>query len=273
MVNRTFHEYPGKKWYVFIEADTYILWSSLLDYLSTLDPSQPLYAGSRVYVGDVAFAHGGSGFIVSHPAMQSMVQHYQAQQEDIERFVDQHWAGDCVLGKIFADIGINLTEIWPHMQGDHPGNVAYVGPDGRSMRAAAEKAYWCKQAVSYHQMRPDMIHDLWQWEQELLQQGGRGSITHGEMFFEYVLPRMGIFGTDWDNESENSDEWSNVSTIKECRAECELTKSCVQFAFDQERHRCRHYRLPRLGKAAQNVHSGWMLERITQLADGMGSCE
>ncbi|KAK4548706.1 hypothetical protein LTR86_011339, partial [Recurvomyces mirabilis] len=91
MVNRTLHERPSMKWYVFIEADTFLLWSQLLQYLSVLDSTQPIYAGSQLFAHGDIFAHGGSGFIVSLPALQKIVPYYSANKATIEEFTDGHW--------------------------------------------------------------------------------------------------------------------------------------------------------------------------------------
>lgn len=103
MVNRTYYERPDIKWYVFIEADTFVLWSMLQQYLATLDHTKPVYTGSQTYIGDDLFAHGGSGFAVSEPAMRKVVDYYATHKSEIEQFIDGHWAGDCVLGKTFTE--------------------------------------------------------------------------------------------------------------------------------------------------------------------------
>jgi hypothetical protein len=130
MINRTMHERPDMKWYVFIEADTFILWSMLLQYLSLLDHTEPYYMGAGTCLGEQLFAHGGSGFVVSQPAMKQVTQHYTAQKAEIEALTEREWAGDYVLGKTFNDAGVPCTDAWPHFQGDYPGLVAYAGPDG-----------------------------------------------------------------------------------------------------------------------------------------------
>lgn len=76
MIRRTLEEYPNKTWYVFVETDTYIFWSTLLAYLAVLDPSKPYYTGSQMQIGDVLFAHGGSGFAISRPALEKAVAQY-----------------------------------------------------------------------------------------------------------------------------------------------------------------------------------------------------
>lgn len=166
MVNRTFSEYPEDiKWYVFMEADSYIVWPTLLDHLASLDHTRPYYSGVEVYIGSVEFAHGGSTFVVSPPAMRSVTEYYSAHKEEIESFTDGHWAGDCVLGKYFAESGTPLTGSWPKMQGDYPGIIAYVEPDGRP-RPPIEANIWCTPAISYHHTDPSTIKDLWAFEQQ-----------------------------------------------------------------------------------------------------------
>jgi hypothetical protein len=164
MVNKTLHEHPNMKWYVFIEADTFVLWSMLQQYLSTLDPNKLVYAGSQMFIAGVLFAHGGSGFVVSQPAMRKVVDHYAAHKSEIEKFTDGHWAGDCVLGKAFIDSGVPFTNAWPAFQGDYPGLVPYAKADGRSVPNEALRE-WCYPTISYHHMSPAMIIDLWHHEQ------------------------------------------------------------------------------------------------------------
>jgi hypothetical protein len=165
MLNRTIHEYPDKKWYVFIEADSFLLWSMLLQYLSLLDPTEPHYLGAGTCMGDHLFAHGGSGFVASRPAMLMAAQYYATNKAEIETDTDQQWAGDFVLGKSFNDAGVSTTDAWPHFQGDYPGLVAYAGPDGRYAPAASLRE-WCVPTISYHHMSSDMIESLWDFEQQ-----------------------------------------------------------------------------------------------------------
>ncbi|CAD0083777.1 unnamed protein product [Aureobasidium vineae] len=90
--------------------------ASLLEYLVVLDSSKPHYTGSIMFIGDTVFAHGGSGFMVSQPAMRMVVNQYTAHKAEIEAYTDGHWAGDCVLGKVFTEAGVKFTDAWPIMQ-------------------------------------------------------------------------------------------------------------------------------------------------------------
>ncbi|KAK5725052.1 hypothetical protein LTS12_027493, partial [Elasticomyces elasticus] len=166
MMKRTLHEYPvGIKWYVFVEADTYTLWPSLLDYLTTLDHTKPYYSGVEVYIANDPFAHGGSAFIISLPAMRLVVEYYDTHQREVEEFTDRHWAGDCILGKFLAKAGVALTSAWPVMQGDYPGIVPYIAFDGRP-RPPTDVNIWCSQAVIYHHVDPSAVEELWRLEQQ-----------------------------------------------------------------------------------------------------------
>ena len=158
MVNRTLNEYPDKKWYVFVETDSYIMWQTLLNYLKALDWTTPYYMGGQMWIGDVEFAHGGASFAVSRPAMQKVVDMFVANQKEWEDYTDRHWAGDCVLGKAFKDAGVPLLRAWPIWQGDDPGNMNYGRTDNF-------RRLWCNPTVSYHHLSPNAVEEMWLFEQ------------------------------------------------------------------------------------------------------------
>jgi hypothetical protein len=47
-----------KKWFVFIETDTYVEWDNLFELLEHLDPAEKVYIGSPVWLPTLQFAHG-----------------------------------------------------------------------------------------------------------------------------------------------------------------------------------------------------------------------
>lgn len=171
MVNRTLHEHPDKKWYVFVETDTYVLWQTLLAYLRALDWTQPHYVGGQIWIADVLFAHGGAGFVVSRPALQQVVAMFAADQVGWEEYTNDQWAGDCVLGKAFQDAGAPLTEAWPIWQGDDIGFMNYARDDNAHR-------LWCRPSVSYHHMSPLAVEEMWLFEQEWIAQTAGVSNVH-----------------------------------------------------------------------------------------------
>lgn len=60
---------PGRDWYVFVDADTYVLWPNMMEWLGRMDPARKHYLGSMAFVGAFPFGHGGSGYVVSGGAM------------------------------------------------------------------------------------------------------------------------------------------------------------------------------------------------------------
>ena len=159
MMRKTLELHPEKKWYVFVEADTCIFWTSLLAYAAALDSEKPHYIGGQTWIGDVEFAHGGTGFLVSRRALEMVVAEYIKNKSEWENFTKNHWAGDCVLGKAFKDAGIPLAAAWPIWQGDEVGNMNYDRVDN------GERRQWCPPTVSYHHLSVPVIRDLWEFEQ------------------------------------------------------------------------------------------------------------
>ena len=176
MVNRTLYEYPDMKWYVFIEADTSILWSTMQAYLARSDPTVAQYQGFDTFIGgECVFAHGGSGFIVSQPALRAVVDFYSEHKAEIEAFTDTTWAGDYVLGKAFLDSGVSFTGIWPLTQGESTGHTNFAKLGSPSV-PREEMQVWCYPAGTYHHMVPDAIESLWEFEQQWLRD--RVSVSH-----------------------------------------------------------------------------------------------
>ena len=175
MVNRTLHEYPDMKWYVFIETDTYIFWQTLLNYLAALDWTKPYYVGGQIWIGDIEFGHGGAGFMVSRPALEQVVAEFVERQQYWEDFTNGHWAGDCVLGKTFKDSGTPLLRAWPIWQGDDIGNMNYARDDN-------SRRLWCSPTVSYHHLSPFAVEDIWNFEQEWIASTKGVSTYHPHVF-------------------------------------------------------------------------------------------
>ena len=287
MVNQTLHERPGMEWYVFVEADTFIFWSMLQQYLSLLDPTKPIYTGNQMFIGSDLFAHGGSGFVVSEPALQLVVDHYAANKAEIEKATNAHWAGDCVLGKAFTDSGVPFTNAWPAFQGDYPGLVPYAKADGRSVPDESLRE-WCHPTIFYHHMSPAMVQDLWHFEQDWIDQHNSvgtshtriidqptnspqsiETLRHGDIFSSFVMPQMMHPREGWENLSDK--EEGKMVTVDDCRSRCLAQPDCRQYSLDQELV-CRTRVDPRLGKAAKGFSSGWIEDRIVDFERGMAPC-
>ena len=159
MVQEALQYKPDAKWFVFMEADSYISWPTLLAWLSHYDPSKPQYLGSETQIASVIFGHGGSGFMLSNPAMQAASDQYETRRAELDEYTDREWAGDCILGKVLADAGIPLTYSWPILQNSNLGDL-------NELTHEYYRSPWCYIAVSLHHLNSTDIEALWHFEQK-----------------------------------------------------------------------------------------------------------
>jgi hypothetical protein len=162
MIDEALRISPNSSWYVFMEADTYLVLPNLIIWLSGLDPDEPYYLGTETQIADVTFGHGGSGVILSKPAMLLVSYIHATWRTEVDQYVDAHWAGDCVLGKILAEGGINLTYSWPMLQNSRLGELD-------SLADIFYRKPWCYPAVGYHHLSVDEIWDMWRFDDDWFQ--------------------------------------------------------------------------------------------------------
>lgn len=152
------------KWYVFIESDTYLFWSTVLKYVSTLDHTQPHCLGHRTTrLADHRFMQGGSGYVLSHEALRLVTEYIQAHHRRLDLWMEDEWAGDISLGTVLNDAQVPLTYAWPIFQPAFFG-VTYFGVEFEDRR------YWCYPAATYHHMTPETIEDVWNMEQQWIRE-------------------------------------------------------------------------------------------------------
>ncbi|KAL5341440.1 hypothetical protein BJX70DRAFT_51863 [Aspergillus crustosus] len=261
MIEHTFRTYPDKQWYVFMEADTYILWRNMLFWLAKLDHTLPYYLGNQMQIRDVLFAHGGSGFILSKPAMELAATQLASNRGYWDGVTGEEWAGDCVLGRLLREAGVDLTWSWPMLQLAPPKEIDHFGSNyGRTQ--------WCFPAVSFHHVKPAEIEEL-DWL-EGRWRGREEPMLYKDVFAELGRPKMTTTPLeDWDNECP--EEKRAVKTVKECRRICEKERECLQYVRRVD-GMCAIARDIRVGEKRGGFEAGWMLDRIDQTAKGFGSC-
>ena len=159
MVEDAYAMRPDAKWYVFIETDSYVIWSNLVSWLQTLDSSKPLYLGSTVYMGPTPFAHGGSGYVLSNAALQKLLGSGQSQgfASSWDLKMKDECCGDVLLGMALTEKGVNLTDAVPFSNGYRPTTIPYK-PRGAE--------HWCQPVVFMHHLVMGEVSNLWRFERK-----------------------------------------------------------------------------------------------------------
>ncbi|KAE8155210.1 hypothetical protein BDV25DRAFT_126121 [Aspergillus avenaceus] len=260
MLEETLAVRDDAKWYVFMEADTYFFWPNLLAWLAQLEHQRPYYLGNQMQIGDVVFAHGGSGFVLSMPAVRAAVALRAANLDAWDKLTDEFWAGDCVLGKALADVGVPLTWSWPVLHTGHPGDIDFFSEGYR-------KRPWCYAPIAYHHLTPAQIKELWRFERSWMR--AHEVVLYRDVFERLVQPALKGVAVDWSNRIGDKQGTAGLSAV-ECRVMCYQDKDCVQYSFAEGV--CYMSGVPVLGSRVEGVTSGWVPDRIDRLVGKMGSC-
>lgn len=164
---------PNAEWYVFFEADTYIVWDNMFRLLANYDYQLPWYFGSPSpgrTVSDLEhegeekklwFGYGGTGFVLSGVAAHRLVDRkrnavgIQAPRvtEEYKGDVQNDCCGDSVLGWALRDrAGVDLSGLWPMFNPHGLHDIPFGKP------------YWCVPVISLHKSHPEDFKKLWEWE-------------------------------------------------------------------------------------------------------------
>lgn len=288
MAEKALRHRPEAKWYVFIEADTYIIWRNIIKWLSHFDSSKPHYLGLQMQAGDTIFAYGGAGFILSNPALEAVVEHRNSSLDFYDDYTAKHWAGDCVLGKALKDSGVSLSWSWPTLLSHNPANMNFEEAFGGNK----DKRLWCHYAGTYHHLSPKEVVQFsdferrWNSEVSAHPQTARirtnraykntATLRHNDVFRHYILPQIEPEHADWDNMSDI--EQDSDSSLEGCRKTCQSQSDCVQFSLTGRA--CRTATVVKLGHQRiptpdeERVVSGWMVDRVNDFVRRMdASCK
>jgi hypothetical protein len=158
MIHTARRAQPNAKWFVFLEADTYPIWPNLLEWLANFDPEDRLYLGNQMQIGATLFAHGGSGFVLSHAAIHAVADFHKLHNDEWDEITDREWAGDCVLGMALAAAGVGLTWSWPHV-------TTQSVWEQDMLHESFGKEPWCHAPFTFHHMTPADVDRFWEFEQ------------------------------------------------------------------------------------------------------------
>ncbi|EPQ30964.1 uncharacterized protein PFL1_01153 [Pseudozyma flocculosa PF-1] len=168
MMAEAYRRFPGKKWFVVVEADTFVFWHQLVRFLSTQDAARHLLFGHEVLVGfdgapNTPFAHGGSGFVASRGLLDASFGADPDFEHKWDDLLLHNGYGDAVLCKALWDTpGVNLTAL---SRVDEVGVDMFHGDSFRDIQFG--RWDWCKPVLSYHHVSPNDVARLYDFQRRI----------------------------------------------------------------------------------------------------------
>nr|POF06243.1 hypothetical protein CFP56_75538 [Quercus suber] len=148
-----------KKWFVFIDTDTFIEWDNLFGLLEHLNAADQVYIGSPVWLPMLQFAHGGSAYVLSYGALEAL---NKPESHDQNGPLHSQFGlnttalccGDEALARVLKTKGVGLKGYWPMFNGETPSTLSF----GRDL--------WCEPVISLHHLDAEDMQDLWHWVED-----------------------------------------------------------------------------------------------------------
>ncbi|KFH42374.1 hypothetical protein ACRE_069110 [Hapsidospora chrysogenum ATCC 11550] len=290
---------PYHDWYIFVDADTYVVWPTLVEWLAQFDPRKKHYMGSVALLVGHPFAHGGSGYVLSQGTMRAFFDGKSGVANKYDMAAKTTCCGDALFSKaVEEETGVDVKnayhEQWPTVNGEQPHSLAY-----------GEKQ-WCQPIVTMHHVSSHVVSEMNALERARKFSSPMRIRDIYQHFVQGELPRT---REGWDNMSDDvhylnttapgADKWKSgkvktegLSQLEQeahlsfhnCRLACQNLPDCLQ---------CRHHggvcsmsTTVKHGRPAQNKSagaeedteeddrwmSGWDLERIEAWVRGHEEC-
>lgn len=252
-VEKALQAKPDAKWFMFMEADTFLVWSNLLKWLAKLDWRRPYFLGQPVTMEGQLFAYGGAGWLLSRPAIQQMADHMASRNSEYEYFTNGTSFGDLILGYVLEQAGVGLTGAWSLIQRETPSTMEYT------------RDVWCHPAVTFHHIDALEIKSIWDLEQRWIA-NMQGPLLHFDIFNHLIYPLLATKIVDWDNFSDGEEKFLTPNEgFEDCKLHCEEDMHYMQFRFTPKKCTLSHsITLGWKADRSMDSMSGWMMERITQ---------
>lgn len=248
-ISRAWRISPERRWYVFFEGDTFMVWDTVFRLLENFDADVPQYFGSPS-PGRAWFANGGPGFILSRGAMKKLI----ADDYDKEtgeylgcKLVERHWqetlvncCGDSILGWALYDAGVPLKGLWPMFNPHPPHGVPF------------SDMYWCQPVLSMHKPGQEEMDTLWRWE--WANRNSTRPLLYRDMAISYYNSFQTERRDDWDNAVWDAfdppEEFRDAhASLESCHQACRKHAPCFQWTYHL-RH-CHFVRSFRYGRARE----------------------
>jgi hypothetical protein len=214
MVYKAYHLNSDARWFFFMELDTSLSWTNLLQWVNRLDYRIPYYSGSPAFINSVQLAQRGSGILLSQGALRRYAKSFDEKYtEKWEPELGKGCCGDLALAQAFSDAHVEFYSSWPLIQGEDPSSLDY------------STKHWCAPAVSWHHTTPDVLTQIWhsqkQWTKE---HGWDKPFLYRDAFRAFVQPHIKPVVEKWDNMASDTKITAPQGRQKQLKEEAEKQK-------------------------------------------------
>lgn len=165
IIEKTWALKPDMDWYLHIDADTYVIWPSLIEWFNRLDNKKDLFLGSMSFVNNNPFAHGGSGILLSGEAMRTFAADHNGTAARWDPEVHNNCCGDFVLAMALKEYNIGpVMNSWPTINGESQNTIPF-GDE-----------HWCQPVVTMHHVSVDEMEEMAKFEDRRADKSVR--VTH-----------------------------------------------------------------------------------------------
>ncbi|KAF5103275.1 hypothetical protein DV451_001570 [Geotrichum candidum] len=294
MLLHAYNKNPNLDWYIFMDADSYIMFDNLMAYLGTLNPNRPYYLGSVAMYNDEAFNHGGSGVIISRKAMEETFGKHPEWVTEAEEKTIESCCGDYMVA-----YAMQQANIYPPSSraSPHVGNQVQGEP---YQKVKFNDNSWCQRISTFHHLNPSDIELLWEYER-LIGPQRRKNILYADIYRDFVAPHIEEVMNNWDNLADdltfdaNSVEYKDYvksgtlpwKSFDECQRACEDHKPCLSWRYSNQTKTCGLSESVRLGRPelkyikiedvsesiGEEMVSGFMIPRIREMRSHDKKCD
>jgi hypothetical protein len=194
MVYKAYHMNPNAKFFVFLEADTSLSWTNVLQWFNRLDYRIPYYSGAPYFIAGTQVAQRGAGIMLSQGALRRYSKSYdELYQAKWEKATSTECCGDLMLAKALGDAHVEFYASWPLLQSEQPSTLDYT------------KKHWCVPAVSWHHIAGDQLTRQWDIEKKWTNQNGwKKPYLYRDAYRDSVEPHIEAQKAGWDNLSQDT---------------------------------------------------------------------
>ncbi|EHK41354.1 glycosyltransferase family 31 protein [Trichoderma atroviride IMI 206040] len=278
IAEKAFNTRPNYDWYLFVDAGAYVVWPTMVRWLEQLDHNDPMYIGSKTWVGNSPFGDGGSGYVVSNRAMRDFFEDEHNVANRWDEATKRHCCGDLMFAKALKEAtGISVNDTWPTTNAEKPFTIHYSSKQ------------WCQPIATMNHLGSEELSTLCAFERE---QKFASPMRIRDLYHHFVAPRLVPIRPDWDNLSddvfyldisENSHDHYQLRKAKleglspleksahlsfdSCQRACQVDSACLQYRYHDgicgfSRTIKHGLPKPKTNQMSDRWMSGWDVDKI-----------